>query len=168
MSIGEVIHEFRKEKGMTQQEFAEQLPIDRTALAKYESGKRRPNDEVLQKAASTFDDPRLYLAVQDEATGGASSPWLNGVDLHRASVLWKSIEEIKEVIAVSGSAPISKTRDQITEADRLQIKILIMESVEAITALTHLVAVLCKEYAFSWLGVWKEHRAELKAKKYTK
>lgn len=68
----------------------------------------------------------------------------------------------------SGQAPISKTNEQITDAERHQIKRLLMETVEAITALTHLAAVLCKEYSFSWLGTWKEHRAELKVKKYLK
>ncbi|MNI79936.1 hypothetical protein D3C73_1364290 [compost metagenome] len=66
------------------------------------------------------------------------------------------------------TAPISKKCEQLTAADRERMKAMIIECVEAITALTNHVAVLCNEYTFSWFGIWKEHRAELKAKKYMK
>jgi hypothetical protein len=46
------------------------------------------------------------------------------------------------------------------------IRTAIIECIEAITALTHYVAVLCKEYAFSWLAMWREHRQKLKDSKY--
>jgi hypothetical protein len=78
------------------------------------------------------------------------------------------MEEMQEVLEASGHAPISKTNEQINETERQQIKRLLMETVEAITALTHLAAAICKEYSFSWLGTWKEHRAELKSKNYLK
>lgn len=75
---------------------------------------------------------------------------------------------MKEVLVASGQVPISKTNAQINDTERQEIKRMLMDTVEAITALTHLAAVLCKEYSFSWLETWKEHRAELKDKKYLK
>ncbi|WP_241781847.1 XRE family transcriptional regulator [Paenibacillus sp. DMB5] len=122
----------------------------------------------MKAAAEHYDDGQLYLAAAAEVTGGASAPWLDNVDLHRASVLFKTMEEVQEVLEASSDAPISKTNKQLSETDRKQIKRLLMETVEAITALTHLAAVLCKEYSFSWLATWKEHRADLKAKQYMK
>lgn len=166
MSIGNVIHEFRKEQGMTQEEFAEQVLIDRSSIAKVESGKRQAPKSLVRQAAITFDDPRLYLAAQEEVTDGASVPYLDNADLHRAATHFKTIEEMEEAKAAMKAAPLMKRLDQMTSSDREAIKKAIMECVEAITALTHHVAVLCKENKFSWLGIWKEHRAELRAKKY--
>ncbi|MGF7050377.1 transcriptional regulator with XRE-family HTH domain [Paenibacillus sp. DS2015] len=166
MSIGDVFQEFRKEKGLTQEEFAEQTFLDRSSVAKIENGKRPAPKDFMLRTATTFDEPRLYLAAQEEVTDGACVPWLDNADLHRAATHYKSMEEAEEALAAMKTAPIMKRPDQLTAADREAIKITIFECVEAITALTHHVAVLCKEYTFSWLGIWKEHRAELKAKKY--
>ncbi|MGP0583661.1 helix-turn-helix domain-containing protein [Paenibacillus timonensis] len=168
LSIGSLIHEYRKEQGMTQEEFAEQVLIDRSSIAKVESGKRQAPKGLIRQAAITFDDPRLYLAAQEEVTDGASVPYLDNADLHRAATHFKSVEEIEEALEAMKTAPISKKREQLTAADRERMKAMIIECVEAITALTNHVAVLCREYTFSWFVIWKEHRAELKAKKYMK
>jgi transcriptional regulator with XRE-family HTH domain len=168
LSIGDVIQTFRKEQGLTQEEFAEQILIDRSSVAKVENGKRQAQKHFMKQVADTFDEPRLYLAVQEEVTGGASVPYLDNADLHRAATHFKSIEEAEEALMAMRSAPISKKREQLTVADQELMKAMIIECVEAITALTHHVMVLCKEYAISYLGIWKQHRAELRAKKYMK
>lgn len=142
--------------------------VDASQIGKIVKGTRKASEPVMKAAVQHYDDGQLFLAAAAEVTGGASAPWLDNVDLHRASVLLKTLEEMREVMDASGYAPISKTNEQINDTERQQIKRLLMETVEAITALTHLVAVLCKEYSFSWLGTWKEHRAELKSKKYMK
>lgn len=166
MSIGEVYHDFRTERRMTQQEFAEQINIERSSLTKIENGSRKPPAELITKAATRFDDPRMFLAAQEEITGGASVPWLDNADLHRAATHFKTMEEAEEALAAMKATPIMKRSDQLSPEDREAIKKTIMECIEAITALTHHVAVLCRDYTFSWLGSWKEHRAELKSKKY--
>ncbi|OAB41003.1 hypothetical protein PMSD_00480 [Paenibacillus macquariensis subsp. defensor] len=168
MSIGDVLYEYRTNKGMTQQEFADELSVERSSFTKMENGSRNAPKDFLNRTAIHFDEPRLYLAAQEEVTDGACVPWLDNADLHRAATHYKSMEEVEEALAAMKTAPIMKRADQLTSADREAIKITIFECVEAITALTHHVAVLCKEYTFSWLGIWKEHRAELKAKKYMK
>ncbi|MDO7908468.1 helix-turn-helix transcriptional regulator [Paenibacillus sp. JX-17] len=171
MSIGQFgpnLQEVMKRRGETRNKAGEAAHVDATLIGKIINGTRRPSKEVMRSTAEHYDDGQLYIAAAGEVTGGAFAPWLDNVDLHRASVLFKSVEEMKEVLTLSGEAPISKRSDQLTEAERKMIKRLIMEAVEAITALTHLVAVLCKEYTFSWFGVWKEHRADLKSKKYIK
>jgi hypothetical protein len=142
--------------------------VDASQIGKIVKGTRKASRPVMKAAVEHYDDGQLFLAAVADVSGGAFSPWLDNVDLHRASVLIKTVEEMKEVLVASGQAPIIKTNEQITDAERHQIKRLLMETVEAITALTHLAAVLCNEYSFSWLVTWKEHRAELKAKKYLK
>lgn len=142
--------------------------VDGSQIGKIVKGTRKASRPVMKAAVEHYDDGQLFLAAAAEVTGGAFTPWLDNVDLHRASVLFKSLEEIQEVRDASSIAPISKTNAQINETERQQIKRLLMETVEAITALTHLAAAICKEYSFSWLATWKEHRAELKSKKYLK
>lgn len=166
--FGSALDEVLKRKGETRGTAGAAAHVDASLIGKIVKGTRKPSKEVMASTTQHFDDGQLYIAAAGEVTGGAFAPWLNNVDLHRASVLFKSVEEIKEVLTVSGQAPISKTNDQLDEMERQQIKRLLMETVEAITALTHLAAVLCKEYSFSWMGTWKEHRAYLKSKKYVK
>ncbi|MBO2942772.1 XRE family transcriptional regulator [Paenibacillus sp. F411] len=166
--FGSALDEVLKRKGDTRGNAGTAAHVDASLIGKVIKGTRKPSKEVMASTTQYYDDGQLYIAAAGEVTGGAFAPWLNNVDLHRASVLIKSVEEIKEVLTASGQAPISKTNEQIDESERQQIKRLLMETVEAITALTHLAAVLCKEYSFSWLATWKEHRSVMKSKKYMK
>jgi len=171
MSIGHfsgALEEVIKRTGDTLAKAGQAVHMDGSQIGKVLKGTRNPSKELMRSAAEHYDDGQLYIAAAGEVTGGAFAPWLDNVDLHRASVLFKTVEEMKEVLDLSSEVPINKTADQLTEADRQIMKRLLMETVEAITALTHFAAVLCKEYSFSWFGIWKEHRAELKAKKYMK
>jgi hypothetical protein len=162
------LEEALKRTGDTLAQAGKAANVDGSQVGKIIKGSRKASEPVMRAAAQHYDDGQLYIAAAGEVTGGAFAPWLNNVDLHRASVLIKSIEEVKEVLAISDQVPISKTNDQINDSERQEIKRLLMETVEAITALTHLAAVLCKEYSFSWLATWKEHRSVMKSKKYMK
>jgi len=162
------LEEVLKRTGDTLAQAGKAANVDGSQVGKIIKGSRKASEPVMRAAAQHYDDGQLYIAAAGEVTGGAFAPWLNNVDLHRASVLFKTVEEMKEVLALTNEAPISKTTDQLTESDRQIMKRLLMETVEAITALTHFAAVLCKDYSFSWLATWKEHRADLKAKKYMK
>ncbi|MEK3762631.1 XRE family transcriptional regulator [Paenibacillus sp. FSL H7-0756] len=166
--FGPALEQALKRSGDTREKAGLIVNADASLVGKIARGSRKASKPVMRAAVEHYDDGQLFLAAAAEVTGGASAPWLDNVDLHRASVLIKTLEEMREVLDASGLAPISKTNEQINDTERQQIKRLLMETVEAITALTHLAAVLCKEYSFSWLGTWKEHRAELKAKKYMK
>lgn len=168
MSIGDVYYEYRTKRGMTQQEFADEVEVNRSSFSRVENGTRKAPKDMMARTAAKFDDPRLYLAVAEEVTGGASDPYLDGADLHKAATHYKSLEEGEEALVAMRIAPIMKRQDQMTEADRDAIKAAIMESVEAITAFTHHIMSLCKEYGFNWREIWKEHRADLKAKQYMK
>lgn len=171
MAIGQfpgALEEVLKRTGDTLAQAGKAANVDGSQVGKIIKGSRKASEPVMRAAAQHYDDGQLYIAAAGEVTGGAFAPWLNNVDLHRASVLFKTVEEMKEVLALTNEVPISKTADQLTESDKQIMKRLLMETVEAITALTHFAAVLCKEYSFSWLATWKEHRADLKAKKYMK
>lgn len=164
--FGPALEEVMKRAGETRLKAAKVAHVDNSTIGKVIKGSRKPAKEVMSSTAEHYDDGQLYIAAAGEVTKGAFVPWLNKVDLHRASVHIKTMEEISEAFEAIKSAPITKQRQQLSEAELHHIKLLIMECIEAITALTHYVAILCKEYCFSWMGMWKEHRAKLKERKY--
>ncbi|MMZ46267.1 hypothetical protein D1872_78780 [compost metagenome] len=166
--FGPALQDLLKKKGETRNAAGRVAHVDASLIGKIANGSRKPSKELMRSTTEHYDDGQLFIAAAGEVTGGAFAPWLDNVDLHRASVLFKTVEEMREVLVLSAEVPISKTADQLTDSERQNMKRLLMETVEAITALTHFAAVLCKEYSFSWLGAWKEHRADLKAKKYMK
>lgn len=59
--LGERIVELRIERGLKQIELAEELGIANTTLSQYESGQRRPSDEVKIRMATFFDVTLDYL-----------------------------------------------------------------------------------------------------------
>lgn len=171
MSIGQfrpALQEVLKRTGDTRSKAGAVAHVDASMIGKIVNGARKPSKEVMATTSEHYDDGQLYIAAAGEITKGAFVPWLNNVDLHKSSVHLKTVEEIQEALDALNKAPITKTKEQLVDGDLKQIKAALMESIEAITALTHYVAILCKEYCFSWMGVWKEHRANLKSKKYMK
>lgn len=55
MELSEKIQKLRKERGLTQEQFAEQLFVSRTAVSKWETGRGTPSMESLQMIAKFFD-----------------------------------------------------------------------------------------------------------------
>ncbi|MFB9326971.1 XRE family transcriptional regulator [Paenibacillus aurantiacus] len=166
MEFGSMLDSVLTERKETQLQAAASLNASNSAISKVTLGTRKPSKELMQSAVAYYDEPFLAVAAATEATGGAFVPYMNNADLHRASTHLKTMEELEEAVTAMRLAPITKRKDQLSADERELIRRAIFECVEAITALTHHVAVLCKEYAFSWFGVWKEHRAKLKAHKY--
>ena len=54
MEFNEKLQELRKQKGLTQEELAEQLYVSRTAVSKWESGRGFPNIESLKAISKYF------------------------------------------------------------------------------------------------------------------
>ncbi|KIO60195.1 hypothetical protein B4065_0121 [Caldibacillus thermoamylovorans] len=55
--IGNRIQQLRKEKGISQQELADYLGIERTSLSKIENMKYNPSARIMQKIAEYFNLP---------------------------------------------------------------------------------------------------------------
>ena len=55
MDFNEKLQELRKNKGLTQEELAENLYVSRTAISKWESGRGYPNIESLKDISKFFD-----------------------------------------------------------------------------------------------------------------
>lgn len=63
MTTGDVIRKLRKEKGWTQQELGDRLGVQKSAIAKYESGRvKNLKRTTIKKMAEIFNvDPTVFI-----------------------------------------------------------------------------------------------------------
>ena len=61
MDLGTKLKQLRKEKGVTQIQFAADLRVSNATVAYYEINKRQPNLEMLVKIAKYFDVTTDFL-----------------------------------------------------------------------------------------------------------
>ena len=66
MTLAEKLKELRKSSGLTQEELAAGIFVSRPMIAKYETGKAYPTNEILQKIADYFE-VSIDELVQKEA-----------------------------------------------------------------------------------------------------
>ena len=66
MEFNEKLQKLRKQKGMTQEEFADALCVSRTAVSKWESGRGYPNIDTLKDIATFFNVTIDELLLEDE------------------------------------------------------------------------------------------------------
>ena len=66
MEFNEKLQELRKNKGLTQEEFAEALYVSRTAISKWESGRGYPSIDSLKEIAKYFSVTIDELLSSDE------------------------------------------------------------------------------------------------------
>ncbi|MEK5278607.1 helix-turn-helix transcriptional regulator [Paenibacillus sp. FSL H7-0735] len=171
MAVGqfpEALKEVMQRNGVTLAKVGQVAHVDLSQISKIVRRTRKASKQVMKSTATHYDDAQLLLAAAADVTGGASVPWLDNVDLHPSTTHIKTIEEIQEALQALLTLPITKSPEQLTDKDRANIKNGLMEQLEAITALTHNAAALCRKYEFSYIALWSEHREELKFKKYMK
>ncbi len=171
-AVGSALRQARLSRGLRQLDICRKLYISDSTLSAIEHGQQRPAVDVARKAARELDDPELYLAVAQEMTGGVMVPAvLDGprVDLHRASVKEKTVEELSEAIeALAKARELANARSakDLTEQGREQVRRALHELVEAQTACATAVAILCEQYGVSPAAVYREHLEELRQKGY--
>ncbi|MEK5162024.1 helix-turn-helix transcriptional regulator [Paenibacillus sp. FSL R5-0527] len=166
--FGPALEEALQRTGETRGKVGRVTHVDASMVGKIIKGTRKPSKEVMRAASEHYDDGQLFIAAAAEVTGGAFVPWLDGADLHKSTTTLKTLEEMDEAEAALQEAPITKRLDQLTPKEKQQIKVSIMEQIEAVTALLHNITMLCREYGFSFSKMFREHRSEMKAKKYMK
>ncbi len=94
MDLGKNIGTLRREKGLTQEDFANILGIATGSLQNYELNKRKPNFEILNKISNFFE------VSLDELVNGASSIYINRLNRQGTNIK-RDISEIptKDLIA---------------------------------------------------------------------
>ena len=89
-NIGKTIKKVRAEKGMTQEQLAEQLHVTRQAVSNWEQGKTQPDIETLSAMAEVFEKP-----VEDLIYG-------NGVNKESKIVIEKTTKQGIDIGAAVG------------------------------------------------------------------
>lgn len=172
MSVGTALKAARERVGLRQVDVGRTIYLSDKTISAYEAGRRRVPKHTAPRLALELDDPRLYMEMTEELCGGVMAPiYLDGenVDLHRASVRDKCVEELSEGIEALAKARAmvnARSGDQLNDIDRQQLKKALHELVEAQTAIGMMIAVICETYGFSVAEVYKQHRQELAAKGY--
>lgn len=64
--VGEVIHEFRKKKGLSQEVLSGLADIGRTHLSAIERGERKPTLETLYRIATALDINMSDIVIEIE------------------------------------------------------------------------------------------------------
>lgn len=105
---GELIREYRKQRGLTQGELGERLGLTASTIMRYERGQRRVNIETLKRIAAALEVDPYSLMDFDTATEAVSDSIIEG-DEYRAKIIsgldklgtdgLKLVRELVEAIA---------------------------------------------------------------------
>lgn len=68
MSFGEKLLEFRKEKEISQEDFAIDSEVSQSSISNYKSGFTKPNIFFLEKISDYFSIPLEEFFVEDKPT----------------------------------------------------------------------------------------------------
>jgi len=80
----------------------------------------------------------------------------------------KTREELTEALEAIENVCVANHPRSIREFDKQHLEEAILQAIDAIVALTQYVAVICKDYGFSWIKMWSKHRMKLKSRGYVK
>lgn len=162
----------RKRRGIQQGDVAQLAHVHRSYVSHIERGKAPNNPEVLRTLAKELDCGWLYKALHEAvSTLVFVHRKLDGdvVDLHRSSVIAKTLEELEEAIdAVRGFDAVNKPNNVTPEQREEIIEGLMMELLGAENAIETLVSVLCEEYEISPSEVYERFNRRMQAKGYQK
>lgn len=165
MGYGTAVREARLNNGRTQDDVARSVHISDSMLSDIERGRRPAAPDTLRALTGELDDPRVYFEAGLHVTGGVGSPWLNAVDRHRMAMKAKCREELQEVldifdrastILVNAQGPDDLNGEQLDKVRRM-----VLEMIEAKTALKNTIAEFCLIYMLSPRELYQEHRTKL-------
>lgn len=87
------IRELRKERKMTMKQLGEIIGVAESTISLYETGKRQPDNDILQRLADFFDTSTDYLLGRtDEKSENSLDKQLEGVDF----ALWGEVHDLTD------------------------------------------------------------------------
>ncbi|MGR6115750.1 helix-turn-helix transcriptional regulator [Aeribacillus composti] len=172
MKIGRAanaVKQARKDANMTQQQLAFEIFESRESVSHQENDRYRVQPNISKYFAEKHNNPWVALEAAAEYTGWGPTK-LDGefVDLHRSSVTMKTREELTEALEAIESVCVANHPKSIRDFDKQHLEEALLQAIDAIVALTQYVAVICKDYGFSWIKMWSKHRMKLKSRGYVK
>ncbi|QTL51794.1 MULTISPECIES: helix-turn-helix transcriptional regulator [Priestia] len=161
MDIGKHLKELRKPD--SQQQLALELNLSREAVSAYETERTKLPVDIAQRVMEKYDDPWFAINIANKYTGGAWVQKLDGefVELDRGNVVLKTVEELKEAIESIEKAPFVKHPKALAAYEMQDVQKSLLQVIDSIVAASHLVAVSCQEYGFSWNELWDDHNRKL-------
>lgn len=155
---------------MSQQELAKKIHVDRTTVGKYENGKRRIPKDIRPELAKALDDPVVYFAAEEEATGGVTLPYLDGDKIDHSPAAMKELVqwEVNEALEKLKDAHLYKPAGCWSEDEKGNMRTVLYELLDAATSLENLVAVACENYGFSTKKIYLGWRATVKQRGWMK
>jgi hypothetical protein len=162
----------RKDAGITQLELTfDEYYGSRESVSHQENGQYKVQPELSKYYAEKHNNPWVAMEAASEYIGW-SPVKLDGdaVDLHRTTVTMKTQEELEEALAAMRevSKKLMINPRSVEQVDIFEIEKSLLESIDAITALNHYVAVICKEYGISWVKIWTKHKVKLIQRRFIK
>jgi len=152
----------RKGIGKTQQQLTFDIPYSREAISKQEHGEYRVQPSLAKHYTEEHENPWVGLESAAEYTGwGPVKLDGHAVELHRCSTALKTEEELREALESIQEVNLTTNPKTIQSFEREHLEKTLQECLDAITALTHYVAIICKEYGFSWMKMWTKHKMKL-------
>lgn len=165
--VGELMKELRGAD--TQQKQALEMSVARETISRYETNKDRVNVDVARQYSAKYDNPRFAITVQNEYTG-TGPVILDGenVDLHRSAIKEKTLEELEEAFNRLKSTSLAKPLACMELFEKQDLHDSLEELIEASTAISNLVAVVCMESGISYKDLWVDHYNYLISKGFLK
>ena len=97
--MGKFISELRKEKGMTQQELADKLIVDRATVSKWERGEYIPNITILLELQNIFDVTMNEILYGDRKNSNNN----NEIDSVPINIMNDGKKKAKKILIISSS-----------------------------------------------------------------
>lgn len=172
MKVSTALRLARERAGMTQAQLGRRVGYSANMVSAVECGDRVLAPDVAARTRDLLDDPELYMAMAEEATGGVMVPIvLDGprVDLHRMSTGRKAIEEFSEAIRALAQGKFlinAQGPEDLRDEDRVQLRAICRETLQAATAAVNTVRVMCLAYGLSPREISLEHIRDLERKGY--
>ena len=95
---GSIIQKERKKEGLSQQQLANQIGIDRTTLSKYVNGRSRIPDHILESIANILDSPIIQIMVRGTTVNNIIFDQIHTDFYVSAQKYLEEMEELKEKI----------------------------------------------------------------------
>lgn len=168
MAVGKALKTMRGRE--SQLKLSMDLCVSRESVSAYETERAAVPPDISRQLMKRYDDPMFAMTIANEYTNGGWVQPLNGkhVDLHRSSVAAKTEEELQEALEYMKSIRIANHPASMPEHEKEQLRETMIQAIDGITALSHYVAVICKDYGFSWNELWQTHSRKLIANGYVR
>lgn len=130
--IGERLKKLRKEKGLTQQQLADELDLSKSAIVQYENNKRAPNFQAMSKLVAYFRVAPQYLSGETDARTRSMENYLISNEAMKETVIAMEDTELSRYIVSYQNgchALLSSVLDEDLSSDDKVVEIRVLRDI---------------------------------------